>query len=79
MDYLQKIIGLFAKNNGDYLRRIMGIICEEYLGYNLDRPIPAGRDDIFVVEVDDVHSRSVADENPPKVDLRRAHHVPDLA
>ena len=45
---------------------------------NLDGPVPAGGDDILVVKVDDVHSRSVSNQHPPQVDLGRAHHVPDL-
>ena len=55
----------------------MGIICEEYLRFNLDGPVPAGRDNVFVVEVNDVHSRSVPNQHSPQVDLGGADHVPD--
>ena len=45
---------------------------------NLDGPVSAGRDDVLVVKVDDVHSRAVPHQHPPQVDLSWAHHVPHL-
>lgn len=36
---------------------------------DLDGPVPWRGDDVLLVEVDDVHRRSVADENATQVDL----------
>merc|ERR1719234_2403413 len=43
----------------------------------LDGPVPTGGDDILVIEVNDIHSRSMPDQNSPQVDFRRTHHVPN--
>ena len=57
---------------------IVSNITSTFSDWNLDGSVPAGRDNVFVVEVNDVHSRSVPNQHSPQVDLGRTHHVPDL-
>ena len=44
---------------------------------DFDGPVAARRHDVLLVEVDHVHSGSMPDEHPSKVDFRRARHIPD--
>merc|ERR1719180_361290 len=44
---------------------------------HLNGPVPTGRDDILVIKVNDIHSRSMPDQNSPQIDLSRTHHVPN--